>query len=157
VLATALTLRAHRDLIKANSDYAGLAKLTKRSLGSQLLTYAACQEGPVRDQLIANADVKRVAALRLERWKTFPDDAGVTGWALAGALYPNEARPMAEVILKHPAFDVEYSIRKKVAPLDGSSALEGYLRLRMAGKIAEANQQLVQANKQGIPLPQPAK
>jgi hypothetical protein len=152
-LRAALLFRAHRSLTKNDGAYAELAARTRRSLGPSLLSYVLGREAPLRDKALANPDVKRALALKLEQDKAFPDDRGPGAWALLRAAYPEEAKRIAERAPKEPLHELQRSINAALSPLSASTALDAYWALLMAGKGAEAEAVLEGYAAKGVPLP----
>jgi hypothetical protein len=153
LLAAALAFRAHQALIRESRPYANLASATERSLTASLIYHLADHNGPLRDQVLANPDVKRAMAIRIEQWKNNPADRGPMTWALIHTAYPKEGEQMADAIRMDAAGALERSIDRTLAPLSAVQALEVYWALRIAGKNAEADQVLKKAAADGIPLP----
>ena len=157
MLAHALAFRAHRTLIKEDPAYAELANRTARSLGSTLINFTLGNPGSLRDKVLANADVKRVIALRMEQGKKLPNDRGFSTWALMVAAHPQEAAEMAAAIAKDEIHGLLRSIQPILSPLSSGVALDSYWQLRAAGKAAEADEVLQTFAKRGVPLPTPVK
>jgi len=153
LLCTALTFRAHKTLAKELRPYADMAKTTNRSLASSLINYILGQEGPLRDKALANPDVKRAIAIRIEQIKAIPDERSPTLWAMINAADAKEGQMTAEFIRKDVAGELERSIQRTLSPLSAGQALSDYWALRIAGKHAEASKVLQQVAAQGVPLP----
>ena len=93
-------------------------------------------------------------SLRLEQWKTFPEDRGTSTWAMIQKAYPEEGKQLADAIRKDAVRKLEQSIQSALTPLSGTVALDRYWALRIDGKNAEANEVLKQTAAQGVPLPE---
>lgn len=154
-LAAALSLRAHRALIQAEPAYAALAKESRRGLGAGLISWVlAGEEGELRDRVAANADVKRVAAIRQEQLKHLPDRTGPNTWALLRATHPAEAAKLVKALQKDRRAELKRRIDAALSPLSPWPVLEEAWLLRAAGKAEQAKEALKRAAKAGVPLPQ---
>jgi hypothetical protein len=156
-LAAALAYRAHRALAKDDPEYAALAKKFERSLTTSLLNYVLGEESGPREKVFANADVKRLLAVRREQLAKLPDERGPGTWALFRHADAAAAARLAEQIRKDPVGALERSINRKLAPFSAGELMENYWALRVAGKDAEAVSLLKENAARGIPLPAPAK
>jgi hypothetical protein len=152
-LLSALRFRAHVTLARDNPEYAKLADKTKRSLDDWLIYYVLAGDGPLRAKAAANADVKRLAALRLEALKLDPDAVGPTVWVVVRAVNPSEAAAVAEKVKANERPRVRRKIERLLAPLSSHNALDESLALQLEGKDADAKKVLVDLAAKGIPLP----
>jgi hypothetical protein len=154
-LASALLLRAHQALAKAEPAYAALAKKGRRSLGAGLVSWVlAGEKGELRDKVAAHADVKRVVAIRLEQLKDLPDRSGPATWALLRHSHPDEAGKLAKAVQANRQAELRRVIDQALHPLGVWQAVESAWALRMAGKESEAREALKRAAKAGLPLPE---
>jgi hypothetical protein len=152
-LMRAYRFRAHQRFVRQDRALAEVAARTSRSLGPSLLGYFVGREGPLRDKLLADADVKRVLALKLEECKAFPADQGATTWALLRAAHPAEAERVAKLVREDPAQPVRRAIVAALSPLDADGALEEYWVLKLGGKDREAEDLLKHYADRKVPLP----
>jgi hypothetical protein len=152
-LIQALSFRAHQALIREEPAYAKLATRTERSLGTLLLTWVLAREGALRDKALANADVKRALALKVEQVKAFPNYPSQANWAMLRAAHPAEAEQIAKACRDDKIDAIKRKIDQKLSPLSASVALSEYWMLLMAGKDSEADEVLARAAKRGIPMP----
>ncbi len=154
LLAGALAFRANRALIKEDPQYAELCKTTARSLGPSLvMNYVLATPGPLCDKLLANADVKRVLALKIEMFKKAPRDSGLATWASLLVSHPKEAAQLGEALAKDEVRSLLRSIGTALSPLSGAIALDAYWEKRLAGKNGEADEVLRTFARRGVPLP----
>jgi predicted Zn-dependent protease len=153
LLFSALWFRAHQSLAGADPAYRELADRTRRSLGSELLTWVVGREGPLRDKALAHPDVKRALTLKLEQVKAFPDEPGPTTWAELRFSHPEEAAQVAQATRTDPLDEVERSIGGALSPLSAGAALSAHWVLLMAGKGAEADEVLKKLAARGVPMP----
>jgi hypothetical protein len=147
ILSSALLFRAHLNLIGANADYAKLAKKTKRSIGSYLIYYALATDTPLRAAAAANADMKRLAALRIEDFHLDADEATPNTWLLARAVVPAEAAAIAASVKGNERARVRRKIDRALAPPSAAQALEDYAILSIEGKDEEAKRALGELEK----------
>jgi tetratricopeptide (TPR) repeat protein len=150
-LIEALLFRAHVAL-QAEADYKALAERTQRSLGADLVTFVLAREGALREKALANTDVKRALALKLEQVRAFPDQ-GAVSWAMLHAAHPEEAKRIAGAARKDARQELRRAIYRILAPLSTGTMLEEHYALLMAGKDDEAMAVLRRADKQGVPMP----
>jgi predicted Zn-dependent protease len=154
LLGAALAYRAHQALAGQDAAYAALAKRTQRSLAYALLTYVLAREGPLRDKVLANADVRRAAALDHEHLEAFPDDVSPSMWPWLQPTHPEEAARVAKLLQEDPLEKLQRSFAGALSPLSAGTLLNQYLMLRLAGKNAEAAAVFKGAAAKGVPLPE---
>jgi hypothetical protein len=156
-LAAALSYRAHRTLAKAEPAYAELAAMYDRTLNTSLLNYVLGEEGGPYEKVLANADVKRLLAVRREQMAKLPEDRGTPTWAMFRHADPAGAKRVAERVRTDAVSALERSIQRHLAPESAGRIIEDYWALRITGKDAEAVALLKESAARGIPLPEPAK
>jgi hypothetical protein len=152
-LIGALSFRAHQEMAKQDATYARMSSKTSRSLGASLLGYVLAREGPLRARVLANADVKRIVALKREQVKAFPAQPSAEDWVFLHAEHPAEAARIAGELLADKLDEFRRQIDRRLSPLSGGVALEEYWMLLIAGKQADAGTVLAQAARRGIPMP----
>lgn len=152
-LQSALRFRAHQALIKDDRDYATQAARTRRSLGANLLTWVLGHEGALRNKALALPDVQRIVELTVEEGKAFPDEQGVTAWAILRGAQPDAAARIAKATLADPLAVAGRKIGTALGSVSASVALQNHWVLLMAGKNAEAWDVIRKAQARGVPLP----
>jgi tetratricopeptide (TPR) repeat protein len=152
-LFSTLVFRAHRNLAKSQPAYKALAEKTQRSLGSSLLTFVLGGKSPLADKALADPDVRRAQALKLEQLRAFPDEQGPATWAFLRGANPQEAAQVAKRTLHDALAESERAIEMVVYPLEANTWLNSYWTLQMAGKESEAAALLKRGAEKGVPLP----
>jgi tetratricopeptide (TPR) repeat protein len=151
-LRTALLLRAHVTLTRTDGNYAKLAERTQRSFGTILLYQVISNGGALKAVVLANPDVKKLAALELEDFKTDPESIGPAGLLLLKAFYPSEAATVAEKVLANERLRVRNKIHRILSPYSARYALDEYWQLQLAGKEVDAKKVLTDLAAKGVPV-----
>jgi hypothetical protein len=154
LLSAVLGYRAHKALAGQDAVYGAQAKRTQRSLAYALLTYVLAREGPLRDKVLANADLRRAVALDREQVEAFPDDVSPAMWAWLLPTHPEEAARVAKLLQEDPLEKLQRSFEQALSPLGAGTLLNQYLMLRLAGKNSEAAAVFQGAAAKGVPLPE---
>jgi tetratricopeptide (TPR) repeat protein len=155
-LIAALLFRAHEQLKKTEPAYAKLAKRSERSVGSSLIRYLlGGEKTALRDKVAAHTDVVRAAGLVAEQVKVQPDQASPSAWALLRVIRPTDADEIGKLVRADRVSEAKRAIDRVLSPLSANGALEENWRLRLDGKDSAADAVLLQAYRQGVPLPIP--
>ncbi len=152
-LHTALTFRAHLTLTRDDADYAAMAKRTHRSFSTGLLGYALTVDGPHRARALANADVKRLAALAEESYRREPDRATASEWALLRSVGSGLAKEVGEKVQANERGRARRELTRALSPFSAATALDEYWNLLLAGKDAEAKKVITDLGTKGVPIP----
>ncbi|MCE9546209.1 MAG: hypothetical protein K8T25_11900 [Planctomycetia bacterium] len=152
-LFTALTFRAARDLAKADPEFAAMQQRARRSLDSRMLIAAAIgRPGPLRERILANADVKRVEQMLLNNMRLYPESANGWQWAVLSASHPAEANQLAAIMRRDEISRLEIELARRLSPLSVDAAWEEYW-MKQAADEPNPTAALKQCQQAGAPLP----
>lgn len=153
MLIEAYLFRAHLALTKQDEEYAALAKKTRRTLGTQLVTWAVGNPGRLRELALANADVQLAIKGRVALVQAYPDSTSAATWAFLRAAHPDVAAKLGERLKAGQQEAIRRELDRTLAPLSHAMMLEAYWYLILQGKADEAAAWLREQQKKGVPLP----
>jgi hypothetical protein len=154
-LGHALFARAAHRVAQARPDFASLQERFRRSSSAdQLIAAAISVDGPLRDALLQDADVRRAIELIRTSYAASPASvASGRAWILLRGRDPQAADAMAQTYLGDESDRLQEEISARLTPFSPSTALAAYWRARMGGNDEGALAILEAARSRAVPIP----
>ena len=153
-LRGALLFRAATNLARSDATLAAMLKRSQRTLSpGDVLAVAVEKPGPLRDKVVANADVQRVQQSILETRKNFPDESTSWHWAFLQASHPDVARQIAGELRANELSTLETEVIAQMTALSPTAAMHARWKAIALGDEAAAEAPLAPCRAAGLPLP----
>jgi hypothetical protein len=152
-LEMALLFRASQNLARKEPAFAKLLAESRHVLETaDLIALVLNKDGKLRQQLLAEADVRRTLELLSESGRRFPTSPGEWDWAMLHS-DAAEAERIAKGIRDDPTWLLVRRINLKLSPWDADTVLHASWGLQAVGQDQESAALLKQLADRGVQLP----
>ena len=154
VLRGACLVRLDDRLCQENSEYAAVAKLTRRGLSPYFLMLHLLEHNPKLAGILRQAPEFREAVGTIkEDCDRFPSSSDPSDWFMLNALSPAEAARITSAVRANQAGLLSDELQYQLNPVSTTCVIEQCCAHRFLGDSATEQKIYAQALQAGLPLP----